>query len=1093
MSTLQIYRASAGSGKTHVLTRNYLILAFKNPEKFSGILAVTFTNKAAGEMKERILQELDIIIKQPNNSLHLESIRQNLGNISLENITKRARYLREQVLHNYSHFAVSTIDSFVQKIIRSFSYEIGARTGYRIEMDQRKVIEDISEMLYQQLKADEDLLNWLIKFAHFKISEGENWDFRRDIKSLAKELFNEEYQKLVNEGANPVSRQDLQELYPELIKMKTSFEKGIRDIATQVRDVMKQHDIINTYFGRNFNTFRNYFMESVPAGEYTLKNTLYKMKDDEEKWFSNNIPDAHKTAMRSAYPALNPLLKRAIDFVERRYTSYVTAQTIMENFYSFAVMADLNSLLPQYRENNNLLLISDSNIILRNIIANNDAPFIYEKAGNRYQNILIDEFQDTSRFQWDNFRPLITNSVASGKYNLIVGDVKQSIYRWRGGDWKLLYQKVQQDIGEHNIKNTTLNTNWRSTRNVIRFNNTLFRVAPGQLQHAFNEEIKEIASPDIRNELQNSELSQVLQNAYADVEQKPPHSDIQSGTVNLRFFEKTTKKPDSWKEHIQTALPEKITDLIREQGYSPGEIAILVRKNAEAREAMNMIIEYQKNTPEAPQFSIVSPDALTLYSSDAVRLIIAAMKFIKDPDNQIARTNLMYLQNNANTPLSYDEVFFSSAKEDSDTHILPDEFMNRKDEISHYSIYELTEELIRIFSLDQYTSEQPYLTAFLDRALEFSEKEGADLERFLNWWDETGWYESIELPEQSDALRIMTIHKAKGLSFNVVLVPFCNWRFDHTMAPVMWCPVPSDEFTQKPVIPVKYKKALKQSVFYNSYFEEKIYAFMDALNALYVAFTRPKEQLHVFVPMPGKTASMESSAGNLLYTIINSKSLEHLRDIDYCFVPSDYYDTETATFTYSGETPYRSAKQETETQERKPEIFSLQGKINEWRQKINIKQESAEFFIVSDEERKEKVNYGALMHEILSGIIHPEDVDAVVQRLVFEGRISRDELASVKEKIQGMISNEKAKNWFYGDWQVITEKSILTVSGEQRIPDRILIGQEEVQVIDFKFGKEEEEYKEQVKEYMELVSNLYHLETKGFLYYPEHEKVVTVG
>ena len=483
MNKLSIYKASAGSGKTHTLTEEFLKLAILYPENYRRILAVTFTNKAAEEMKHRILEALNELVADKSKAGFYNVFKATFPKLSEIELIKKAKIVRDNILHNYSFFSINTIDSFVQKVIRAFTFEIGVQSGYRIEMDTEKVISELTELLSKAIDENKNLKDWLIRFAHYKIDLGKNWDFRAEIKELAKEIFKEQFQALEKKDEKNESEDftKITDYYQQLLKIKNSFESDMQNYSSQSKNILLNHNAENINLGRNFNTIKTYLLKTINEktdNDYQpTTKTVIAAPDSPEIWYAKSAKDDVKNKVLELYPELNNILNQIFKKLETNFAEYLSANNILSNFHAFGILTNLAELLPEYRQENNLLLISDTTHILKELIAGNDAPFIYEKIGNRFRHSLIDEFQDTSGFQWENFKPLIQNSLSENNANLIVGDIKQSIYRWRGGDWSLLLNGVEKDIGSEYIDKKNLKTNWRSKKNIIDFNNFIFHNA----------------------------------------------------------------------------------------------------------------------------------------------------------------------------------------------------------------------------------------------------------------------------------------------------------------------------------------------------------------------------------------------------------------------------------------------------------------------------------------------------------------------------------------------------------------------------------------------------------------------------------------
>lgn len=1094
MSNLQIYRASAGSGKTHILTQEYLKLAFVYPEKFKRILAVTFTNKAAEEMKERIIKEINNLIIDGSKSAHYEAISSVIKNYSEKQIQQRALDIRNGILHNYSQFSISTIDSFVQKVIRSFAYEINIPTGYKIEMDYEKVVSDITDLLYNSISRNNELQKWLIQFAKYKIVEGKNWDFRDEIYNLTFEIFKERFQSFENEE-NKNNKNTLNELLSEVIKIKNSFEPRMIEIGKKAENIIDNYAINANSLGRNFKTITTYLTSKITdKKEYEPGATVYKALEGLENWHAKTAKKDIVETISSVYFPLNECLKEAVNLYENEFTLYISAYNILSNFHSFGILNDISDVLPEYRDENNLLLISDSTLLLKKIIDNNDAPFIYEKVGTKYQNILIDEFQDTSGFQWHNFKPLIENSISQGEFNLIVGDIKQSIYRWRGGDWRLLLNQVENDLGSENINVKTLGTNWRSKKNIINFNNIIFYYAPKILQQKYNAELETIL--DVRQKERMTKLGydRILIDAYSDSYQNiSPQKSNSGGRVMIEFVKSDRKEiKTQWKEKVKTLLPQTIENLLQNKNYSPKDITILVRKNKEGQEVVNMLLEYQNTILDAQKYQIISSESLFISNSTAVRLIISATKFIFDQSDTINLAALVYEYSKLIGNQENMHEIFDSKNKTTLQQFLPEEFVNQIETLRKYSIFELIETLISFFGLNTYEEQFSYLRTLQDSVLEFTRNEYSDIEKFIEWWDDKGNKISIQLSDKQDAVTIMTIHKSKGLAFKVVIIPFCNWEIDHNpfVAPIIWCKTENEPFTKFNFLPVKYKKELAQTVFQQDYFDEKLYSQMDALNMLYVAFTRSEEELIIFAPTD--ESDKMSTVSDILYNTIKISS-ENFTENDKEYISLKSYYSEDGKLSIDED--YKEIETEKLSEKKAENIFELKEYPNfDWREKIALKSHADDFFIKSIQYIEDKVNYGILMHEILSKINVISDVDEVITEMRSLGKIDFEDIDKITANIKKIISLPIIKDWFSDKYQIKTESEILTSKGEIKIPDRILFSEKEVIVIDFKFGEIRLEYEEQVREYMQIVSEIEpDKKINGYIYYADKAKLVEIS
>ena len=1096
MNKLNIYKASAGSGKTHTLTEEFLKLAILYPENYRRILAVTFTNKAAEEMKQRILNSLNNLVTEGKKADFYSVFKSEFPNLSEIDLIKKASQIRDHILHNYSFFSINTIDSFVQKVIRAFTFEIGVQSGYRVELDTEKVINELTELLAKAIDLNKNLKDWLIRFAHYKIDLGKNWDFRAEIKELAKEIFKEQFQALEseNKGNQAEDFEIVLDYYKELLKVKNSFESDMKSYSVLTKKLLEKYQAVDASLGGSFNTIRNYLLKTINEKtddkyEPTAKTVLNAL-DNQDIWYAKSAKNDVKEKVIELYPEMNNILSQVLQKLESDFAIYLSANNILSNFHAFGILTNLAELLPKYRQDNNLLLISDTTRILKELIAGNDAPFIYEKIGNRFKHLLIDEFQDTSGFQWENFKPLIQNSLAEGNANLIVGDIKQSIYRWRGGDWRLLLNQVEKEIGKEYINKRNLETNWRSKKNIIDFNNYIFHNASEISQNIFNKKLNELSQDELNSF--GIDIKETITNSYKDTFQlSPTKEDNSGGRVLVEFFESDSRKKTQYREKVIEKLPKTIKDLLINKKYQPGDIAILVRTNRDGKNVAETLLNYMNSDEAKKQYPIISSESLFLINSFAIRIMINALYFIH---NQKDKLHLMALVaelrkfNNPKTDILHSD--FNEEKIREEPTIIPSRFFEEVDLLKKQNIFEICENLIDIFDLKGQKNQIPYIQTFQELVKEFGNNEMADLEHLLSWWEEKGKTKSVLLSDQDDSLKIMTIHKSKGLAFNIVIIPFFDWGLEKSPLSntIIWAKPQISPFNKFEIIPLVYRKSLAKSTFKKEYYEETLYTFMDSMNMMYVAFTRPKKELIIYAPDEIKQKEIKTVSG-LLQKLVSDKVFI-TSSTDYTPIP-DFFDSATNVFELQALDKNEKIPEGEKSEKEKP--FELnEYPVTKWNQKLNILHHAKDFFIESIKYIEEKVNYGKLMHEIFSSIKTKDDIDHAIDSQYYDGKLSSEEQVLLKHKIKSIIENEKVSAWFSDKWDIKNEKAILNSEGERRIPDRVLFSETQTLVIDFKFGQKHKEHIDQVQEYINLLQQMEYPDVKGYLYYAEKNLVEEV-
>lgn len=1067
---LYVYKASAGSGKTHRLTAEYLCLLFSSPYAYRHILAVTFTNKATDEMKTRIIDELgNLALGKKSDYVDLLSKEYGLNE---EQVRKEARDTLVRILHDYSSFSVSTIDKFFQQTMRAFTREIGLGGGYNVELDTEKVLgQAIDSMLFDLERSDNKLLlDWLIRFSEEKIESGETWNIRSDIQSLSSEIFKESYKAYSNQVQADIADKQLMADYKDMLfGIIRNFESVLRQMAEQALNIMTSYDLKPEDFkGRSYSPFYS-FVRWANGSTYEPTNTFRALANDVSNWYTPKTPSSLKYKIEDAYNELNMFVVGIISHFDNS-RMYQTAYEINRYFFALGILGDVDKKIREYAAENNIMLISDTTELLNSIIAGNDSPFIYEKVGLRINNYMIDEFQDTSDMQWQNFLPLVRDSLAGGNKNYIVGDVKQSIYRWRNSDWKLLDEQLDKDFAQEGINHETLDTNWRSAFNVIAFNNAIFTMGAYLLQDTYNSSLE-------NNEDKRLQpfLSRIVK-AYNEVYQQIPdsHKD-NTGHVRLEFV-----KPEeqTWQDYVLEQLPSQIEQL-QERGYSLKDIAILVRTKKEGASVANRLLEYKSQNPDSRyRYDIISDEALFVNNSKSIKLIIALLKYLHNPLDTSLKALAVYEYFKYGNQLSAEDALlkYFSAKDD-----LPEEIMAELNRIRELPLYEMTEEMFRLFGNAMEKDEQIYIQSFLDMVLDFTIRYSSDLDAFLKWWDESGVKKTIFTPDGQDAIRIMTIHKSKGLGFNVVIIPFCNWEIDHKLTTILWCRPKSEPFNRLHLVPVKYSSKLRNTIFDYEYYDERLHAFIDNINILYVAFTRAKNELIVYAPRPEKEEIKDIST--LLWASVNTYP-DLLPNKNKLISLPKNLNSETNIFeTGQGYTPQKDIKK---SSIHEINVESMSG--SSYDNRINLLLKNKYYFTDTGQR-----DYGNLMHEIISKVQTINDVSNAIEEYYIAGDITTEQKGEVITLLNSYLSDPLVAPWYSGEYKVLNEIQILQPKGSFSRPDRVMIKDGKVTVIDYKFGeKEDKKYIRQVKYYADQIRKIGYSDIKGYICYITLGKIVEV-
>lgn len=1069
MDNLTIYKASAGSGKTFALTREFLRLLFKKPDKYRSILAVTFTNKATAEMKSRIINEL-AVLSAGKASPYLKMIQDENPLYSEQKIRKQAKTILESILQDYSHFSVTTIDKFNQKVIRSFVREIGVNTNYIVELENDDVLDRAIENLFFNLEDEkgDEIVKWLTRFTNDQVINGDSWRIGDKIKQLGKELFKEQFK--VNE------KNLLDQLTDKalLTEMEISLNASIRKIENTLRafgnkavKLIQDNDLELADFKFKTSSGINYFFKLSNKEYENYKIRFETLCSEDEAWSGNTPNAATVEELRDRH--LKFLANETKDYVDKNLPIYLSLIQIKKNFYNLGILADIELAIRDHINDKNLLLLSDSNELIATIINDNDAPFIYEKTGSRFEHYMIDEFQDTSGLQWRNFKPLIDNSLAEAHKNLLVGDVKQSIYRFRNSDWSLLAGGINKDFRPDQIKEEVLPVNWRSSKNVVSFNNSFFSIAAHVLQKTYNSEYK--VSEGIYNKL--------MEEAYSTVCQQLPDHRKESGHIGIKLYD---RKDEDWKELTFQRIIHTIEEA-QEIGYKAKDIAILVRRNTEGKEIADFLLAWQQgeNAKSNINYNVLSDEALMLSASKAIRFIVNMIKRVFQNDHAIIDVELHqyiaceYLQ--LNEPSFRTGIFHHpTGKELIEKAML---------EISYLPLLEQIDQLIKQFDIQNKPQESAYIQAFTDIAAEFTKKNYSDSMAFISWWEQKGYKRSVPSTKGQDAIQILTIHKSKGLEFPIVIVPFFDWKFnvEATKAPIAWVDTQDLIPSGTSLMPVKCSSGLQDTIFKEVFHKEQFLSFMDNLNLAYVAFTRAVEGLYIY----GRKGS-QFDAATILQMCIDSnfdyESIKHSPSVQL----SDYWDESEQCFEY-GELPLPTHNDD----QSGPGLFKHGFISTSSENKLYLKLKAPKAFSQASHNILSKAEIGIVLHDVLRQLNAPEELDELLVKTRIEGRLSDEIINKVKIPLGEFLKKEQVKSWFNKDLKVYNESAIMTPESKEYRPDRVIDDGKTIKVIDYKFGSHRfQKHQRQVKQYMRLLQQMGHANIEGYLWYVSLADVVKV-
>lgn len=1071
---LLVYKASAGSGKTFTLAVEYIKHLILNPRAYRQILAVTFTNKATAEMKERILQQLyGIWVSDPASSPYLNRIREDLQrkNLPEDDIRLAAGTALQYMLHDYSRFRVETIDSFFQSVMRNLARELELSPNLNIELNNTEVLSDAVDSLIEKLTPSSPVLAWLLDYINERIADDKRWNVSNEIKRFGWNIFDEGYieqgeglrQQLKDPNTIKLYRNELREMETEALEqMKGFYDQFIGELEAHAlipEDLKGGARGIGSYF-RKLRDGRLSDKDTVNA---TLKNSL----DDAKNWTTKTSAQKNDI-IRLAETSLLPLLQDAETFRPRNNKIVNSCRLSLQHLNKLQLLAHIDEEVRELNREHNRFLLSDTNALLHNLVRDGDSSFVFEKIGANIRNVMIDEFQDTSRMQWDNFKILLLEGLSQGADSLIVGDVKQSIYRWRNGDWGILNALGTKDASfPFPVRVETLKTNRRSETNVIRFNNNLFTAAVEYLNILHLKELQEDCHP--------------LQRAYADVAQESPRTEAK-GYIKATFLE-----PDEEHDYTELtiiSLGEEVQRLL-EAGVKLNDITILVRKNKN----IPPIADYFDKTMH---LSVVSDEAFRLDASQAICMLIDALRYLSNPEDKVACASLMmnYELGIKKQGSDWDSLLTTKPEE-----ALPEAFVTDMETLRLMPLYELLEELFSLFEMKRIEEQDAYLFSFFDAVTEYLQNNSSDLDAFIRYWNETLCNKTIPSGEM-DGIRILSIHKSKGLEFHTVLIPFCDWKLENeTNNQLIWCSPTETPFSTLDIVPVNYSSTMAESVYRQNYLDERLQLWVDNLNLLYVAFTRAGKNL-IFWCKKGQKGTMSELLANALPQVAAREGDENWNEEE----PYESGELCPSKYTETDDRLPEARKASANRLAQKPDKLPVH--MESMRHDIEFRQSnrSTDFIQGVDEEESDNrfINRGRLLHTLFSAIETEEDIDNAIDQLVFEGIIGKPETEErIRELTHHAFSLPQVQDWYSGSWYLFNECDIIWQErGELRTrrPDRVMMRGNEIVVIDFKFGKQNKKYNKQVQGYMQLLTRMGYLKEniEGYLWYVEEDLIEKV-
>jgi len=1029
-------------------------------------------------MKSRILDQLHLLAKGEK-SEYLDVLIRDTGK-SEERIRDEAAELLFSILHDFSRFSISTIDTFFQKVIRSFARETGLHYGFNVELDHSVILSSALDEMIASSAEDREVKEWLTEYVLRNLDEERSWNLKGEITKLAEELFRETYKTLPESERKKLEDKTFLRNYVQKIKnIISTIDSRIRDFGNDLQDLCFRFGLNDEMFYQKSRGVPG-FIRSLAEGKIVLPNKNVKLiQGDNPKW---SAKEPSPQLLNAVNGGLHEKLNEAITFCEKNFSLYHTAKAVSANIYTLGILSDVLIRIRKVASDENSFLISDAGELLSLITEGDQSPFLYEKIGNVYENYMIDEFQDTSFLQWKNFNPLISESMSRGCENLIVGDIKQSIYRWRNSDWHLLADLQNNRIDNERIFRKSLDNNWRSRSEIIKFNNTLFSLIPLQTDKLFSDAGLETDFVDL----------------YDGAIQSDPGKTA-GGYIRLEFIERSgssaddtdnddrPKSKNAWKQTVLDRIPG-IIELFQDHGYQPSDIGIIVREGREGEAVVRKMIDYSNNCPNEKKtkynYNIVSDDSLALSSSYAITFIIAVLKVLCDPEDIISRAEMLRfytLLNNKDNDIEmnlYQELLTEGTHE-----MFPEGYERFLVSIRNMPLFEVTEKIISFFGLGNHSENVAYLETFQDQVLNFSRNKNPDADKFLEWWVASGSRKSISLPANQNSARVLTIHKAKGLEFRVVLLPFLSWNLDHTSGkqPVLWIKPEKSPFNEVEVLPVRYSKTLPDTQFAKDYYREKYYSFIDNINLLYVAMTRSRDAIYGFIPQPaGNSVSISAVLKNALSSENNPAGGRGIILKKYYKIPEEVFEYGVIPGTVERKKDNRTIRSD---------IY----KVNNRPESLRLRLHGINYLTSSGKDKLRKIDYGNIVHEAFEGINTPADVPEALSKLLRDGKITESDYLILEQKIKTLVNSPEIQEWFSPGLKILSESEILTPSGATRRPDRVIIKNDTAVVIDFKSGEEHGKYTRQALEYSKLLYEMGYRKVDSYLWYVDKNKIVAVS
>jgi len=1063
-SRFDIYSSSAGSGKTYTLVKEYLKLILSDDYSLESVMAITFTNKATSEMKERLMSNLYKISSGGSDDM-LSDLMDALA-CDENKLRQKAGVLLHTILHQYSKLNISTIDSFYYNLLRHLSRELNVALRYELQLDTDEIKEYLRNYIFEECESNKDLQKWLTDFILNNLEQDKRWDIDDELKNISQQLFSE------NKRVKGIDRLlDINDVF----KSKLHANLNMIEKNYQSKKVQFQNALIS--YNLTVDDFNN---KSSGAVSIALKSELYldafcgHLENDNSRIMQfYHEPEkgvtkgTHSTIKDIVTQKIHPVYKELIDFAKDHYVDYSSYTSLLSQMYLGGLLKQLDEGLKKYRQEKEKLLLSDVQLILQKSMDNAAVGLVYEKTGARLKALLIDEFQDTSDIQWKNFLPLAENALAEGGTLLLVGDLKQSIYRFRGGNMELMATEVHKDLSVFNsiLNQKTLDGNYRSLSNVVDFNNAFFS--------------------GIENSL--DDYSPLLTQAYApsNVHQINKRSSENKGYVQIEFVQKEEitkeKKKKLAEEYLLSRLSFKIIELL-DKGYELKDMAILVNTKNEGYKVAAALADHQIT-------QIISNDSLMLTSAPHVLFLLHCLTYIQDQDNLIALTSIcrFVLQQNVNSSSALDQINQPIQKEQL-LSFLPSPLKQSIHPQKQKAVYDTVLQLAELMGFT--LSSDLYFDRFVDLIHVYRNQAGTSIQSFLKWWDDNHDSDKccIKSSESINAIRISTIHKSKGLQYKIVFIPFTDKSFvgSGNKAHQMWVELEHTPLQTKGSYPLLHRSSLSYTWFKNEYDTESKLQQIDTINAFYVAFTRAENMLYIYSIEPSSKNSKSNEVkrvDQLIKERLNS-ALKYLKEKE----------EDHSKIWYIGDEVSNTVQHKHSTSDpiQMTEALTLGAQTNrDWNEFVFLRSTIGEKERILSAHELDASNTGILAHHLLSLSVQKNNFKEALDLFLIKSKYPRSILNEVIDASEKAFQLLQSKKWIpVSKDRVFTEQEFAMPNGNIFRPDLIIQLNDRFVLIDYKYAERSPLHHEQLKTYQAVLMEAGFTPLELYLLYlPETELI----